>query len=76
MLDLARAAGIEIRLGDMTKPSSLISSYRGASALFLVSYPSIGEERFKYHKIAIDAAKEAGIKHVLYMSLTWGGEKG
>ncbi len=42
----------------------------------MVSYPSVGEERFKYHKTAIDAAKKAGVKHILYTSLTWGGPEG
>lgn len=76
LLDRARSVGIEIRHGDITKPSTLINSYSGADALFLVSYPSVGEERFKYHKIAIDAAKKAGAKHILYTSLTWGGPEG
>lgn len=60
----------------MTKPETLVDSYAEADALFLVSYPSVGEERFKYHKVAIDAAKEAGVKHILYTSLTWGGPSG
>jgi NAD(P)H dehydrogenase (quinone) len=69
LLDRAKTAGNEIKYGDMTKPETLVDSYSGADALFLVSYPSVGEERFKYHKVAIDAAKKASVKHILYTSL-------
>ncbi|KAF8859754.1 NAD(P)-binding protein [Acephala macrosclerotiorum] len=76
LLDRARSAGIEIRHSDITKPSTPIDSYSGVDALFLISYLSVGEERFKYHKIATDAVKEVGVKHILYSSLTWGGPEG
>lgn len=44
--------------------------------MFLVSYPSVGEERFHLHRNAIDAAKEVGVQHVLYTSLSFGGPSG
>jgi uncharacterized protein YbjT (DUF2867 family) len=72
----AKEAGIEVRHGDMSKPETLVQSFAGAEALFLVSYPSVGEERFQLHRNAIDAAKRAGIKHVIYTSLTFGGLTG
>jgi uncharacterized protein YbjT (DUF2867 family) len=72
----AKAAGIPVRHGDYTKPETLASSFRGADTLFLVTFPSVGEERFSVHKAAIDAAKEAGIKHVIYTSLSFGGPTG
>lgn len=75
-LQRATAAGIEVQHGDLTKPETLRQSYAGAEALFLVSYPSVGEERFQLHKNAIDAAKDVGIKHILYTSLTFGGHAG
>jgi NAD(P)H dehydrogenase (quinone) len=72
----AKTVGIEVRYGDMTKPETLIQSFAGADAVFLVSYPSVGEERFKLHQNAIDAAKKAGVKHIIYTSLTFGGVEG
>lgn len=60
----------------MNKPETLRESYRGAEALFLVSFPSVGEERYQLHKNAIDAAKDAGVKHIIYTSLTFGGRSG
>jgi uncharacterized protein YbjT (DUF2867 family) len=71
-----KEAGIGVRHGDMTKPETLVQSFAGADALFLVSYPSVGEERYKLHRNAIDAAKKAGVKHVIYTSLTFGGVTG
>jgi len=71
-----REAGIEVRFGDLRKPESLAASYAGADTLFLVSYPSVGEERYVLHKNAIDAAKEVGVKHIIYTSLSFGGQAG
>ncbi|KAJ9612466.1 hypothetical protein H2200_004063 [Cladophialophora chaetospira] len=72
----AKDAGIEIREGDFTSPDSLASSFRGADALFLVSYPSPSVDRWLHHKAAIDAAKSAGVKTIIYSSLMFGGKTG
>lgn len=69
-------AGIECRYGDMTKPETLAKAFEGGKVLFLVSYPSVGIERYEFHRNAIDAAKRAGVKHVIYTSLTFGGTTG
>ncbi|KAK5717451.1 hypothetical protein LTR17_016138 [Elasticomyces elasticus] len=71
-----KASGIEVRFGDLNNPESLLRSYEGAEILFLVSFPSVGEERFQLHKNAIDAAKAVGIRHVIYTSLSFGGQEG
>jgi NAD(P)H dehydrogenase (quinone) len=63
--------GIEVRQGNLYEPSTLESSYAGAEVLFLVSFPSMGEERYALHKNAIDAAKKVGVKHVIYTSLSF-----
>ncbi|OAL37785.1 hypothetical protein AYO20_02962 [Fonsecaea nubica] len=72
----ARDAGIEIRHGDFTSPGSLAASFKGADALFLVSFPSPSVDRWLHHKAAIDAAKQAGVKTVIYTSLMFGGKTG
>lgn len=72
----AIAAGIEVRRGDMREPETLLHAFEGASTLFLVSYPSVGAERYELHRNAIDAAKKAGVKHIIYTSLTFGGIEG
>ncbi|KAI5460610.1 hypothetical protein BGZ63DRAFT_358193, partial [Mariannaea sp. PMI_226] len=63
--------GIEIRKGNLYEPSTLEESYSGADVLFLVSFPSMGEERFTLHRNAIDAAKTVGVRHVIYTSLSF-----
>ncbi|PHH86540.1 hypothetical protein CDD83_10075 [Cordyceps sp. RAO-2017] len=68
-----RDSGIEIRKGDLYDPSSLAESYSGADVLFLVSFPSMGPERFALHRNGIDAAKAAGVRHVIYTSLSFAG---
>jgi NAD(P)H dehydrogenase (quinone) len=73
---IARDAGIQIRAGNLAIPETLLEAYAGADVLFLVSYPSVGPERFELHRNAIDAAKKVGVKHVIYTSLTWGGPTG
>ncbi|CEJ93541.1 hypothetical protein VHEMI09122 [[Torrubiella] hemipterigena] len=68
-----KETGIAIRTGNLYEPETLEKSYTGAEALFLVSFPSMGEERFTLHKNAIDAAKAVGIRHIIYTSLSFGG---
>ena len=72
----AREQRIAIRHGDFTSPASLADSFKGAEALFLVSFPSPSIERWENHRNAIDAAKAAGIHTVIYTSLMFGGEDG
>jgi len=72
----AQEAGVQVRYGNLNEPESLASSYAGCNALFLVSYPSPAEDRWKQHKNAIDAAKAAGVKTIIYTSLMFGGETG
>ncbi|KAH7116389.1 hypothetical protein EDB81DRAFT_916881 [Dactylonectria macrodidyma] len=69
--------GVEIRKGNLYEPSTLEESYSGADVLFLVSFLSMGEERFTLHRNAIDAAKAVGVRHVIYTSLSFcGGAEG
>ncbi|KZV63593.1 NAD(P)-binding protein [Peniophora sp. CONT] len=68
-------AEVEVREGDYKRPDTLSVAFAGASTLFLVSYPSIAHaERVNAHIAAIDAAKAAGIKRVVYTSLAFGGD--
>jgi uncharacterized protein YbjT (DUF2867 family) len=72
----AKEAGVTIRQGDFNSPESLSASFTGADALFLVSYPSPSVERWLHHKAAIEAAKGAGVKTIIYSSLMFGGKTG
>jgi len=61
-----KGAGLEIAIGDLEKPGTLDPAFRGADRLFLVSSPDprVGD----LHGNAIEAAKRAGVKHVVRLS--------
>lgn len=60
--------GIEVRAFDYTKPESLVVSLKGIDKLLLISSNVIGQ-RLPQHKAVIEAAKQAGIKQIIYTSL-------
>ena len=67
--------GASTRFGDFTQPESLDTAYEGGTRLLLISLNSnnvnpsiIRETRAEFHQIAIDAAVEAGIEHIVYTS--------
>jgi len=69
-------AGAEIRRGDYDDPESLRTAFQGASKLLLISSSHADDEvRYNQHKAAIDAAKEAGVRHLVYTSFAY-AEKG
>jgi uncharacterized protein YbjT (DUF2867 family) len=67
-----QTSGAELVRGDYSEPASLDAAFAGASAVLLVSYPSIAHaERVRMHTAAIDAAVRAGVAHVFYTSLAF-----
>src|SRR6185437_15384447 len=67
---LAPQAGekLDVRVADFDDPATLDVAFRGASRLLLISTDKIGR-RTQQHKNAIDAAKRAGVRHIIYTSL-------
>jgi uncharacterized protein YbjT (DUF2867 family) len=74
---------IQIRSFDFNNPNPIV--FEGCTKLFLVSTPAIqldfnnvplGQGREKHHFAAINAAKSAGVKHVIYTSLAFGSDSG
>ncbi|PHN05416.1 SDR family oxidoreductase [Flavilitoribacter nigricans] len=61
--------GIHIKVGNYDDPASLVAAMEGMEKLLLVSGSDVGN-RLDQHKRAIDAAKAAGVKHVVYTSFT------
>src|SRR5207253_1962148 len=61
------ARGVTVRGGDFAQPASLRSAFAGGDRLLLVSATDL-ERRIGQHRAAIEAAKEAGVKHVIYTS--------
>lgn len=64
----AAALGVEAREFDYTKTGNLAVALKGIDSLLLISGNEIGQ-RAKQHANVIAAAKEAGVKRIVYTSL-------
>lgn len=62
--DLA-ASGVELRTGDYLDPASLRGAFEGVDKLLLVPAPAF-IDRTTAHANVIDAAVDAGVRHVVY----------
>jgi NAD(P)H dehydrogenase (quinone) len=63
----AAARGVEVRQGDFSEPAGLETAFSGIDRLLLISTTVI-RERVPGHLAAVDAARRAGVRHVLYTS--------
>jgi NAD(P)H dehydrogenase (quinone) len=61
--------GREVHYSDYAKPDSLARAFEGATSLLIVSSVGSNEERIAQHANAIDAAKRAGVRRVVYTSV-------
>ena len=68
MLKQYAELGASVRFGDFTKPESLPAAYAGGTRMLLISINMGGDKRISLQKIAIDAAKRAGVKQIAYTS--------
>ncbi|WIY00572.1 NAD(P)H-binding protein [Amycolatopsis mongoliensis] len=60
--------GVRVRRGDFADPDSLADAFEGATQVLVVSTDASGEAALRHHVAAIDAARDAGAKRVLYTS--------
>ncbi|MCB2065287.1 MAG: SDR family oxidoreductase [Erythrobacter sp.] len=67
LADLA-ARGAEVRVADFDSPDGLVEAMQGGDKLLLISTTMVGE-RPRQHGNAIDAARAAGVSHIVYTSL-------
>ncbi|WP_257446658.1 SDR family oxidoreductase [Archangium lipolyticum] len=67
--DLA-ARGVRVRRGDFTEPKSLAHAFEGASQVLIVSSNAAahGGDPLAQHRSAIDAARSAGARRIVYTS--------
>lgn len=63
--------GVEVREADYTRPDTLDKALAGVNTLLMISGSEIGQ-RVAQHRNIIDAAKTAGVKHVVYTSVLHG----
>lgn len=61
--------GLEVALGDFEQPDTLDAAMAGCDHLFLLSSPSPRQPQQEHH--VIDAAKRAGVAHVVKQSVPW-----
>lgn len=64
--DLAER-GVEVRRADYTDPESLVTAFKGADKVLLVSSSEVGQ-RVAQHQAVIEAAKQAEVGHLVYTS--------
>jgi len=67
LADLA-TRGVDVRPGSFDDAASLKTAFAGVDRLLIVSTDTVGQ-RIDQHRRAIDAAEEAGVKHVAYTGL-------
>src|SRR6478609_66000 len=68
-LDSFAARGADVRRGDFADPAGLQGALAGVERLLLISIDVTGPQRITLHTQAIEAARAAGVKHVIYTSL-------
>ncbi|CCH27927.1 NAD(P)H-binding protein [Actinosynnema sp. NPDC047251] len=69
--DPARAdLPVEVRHGDFAAPETLATAFAGVDKLLLVSADGPDEVRIGLHRAAVAAAVDAGVRHILYTSVS------
>lgn len=63
-----RAQGIDVRHGDFDDFASIRDAFSGSDSVLIISTDKVGS-RVEQHLRAVQAAKEAGVKHLAYTSL-------
>lgn len=64
-----KAKGVEIRVGNFNDATSLVNAFNGIDKMLLISSSDL-EDRLGQHKNVIDAAKNAGVKHIVYTGVS------
>ncbi|MFE3456522.1 SDR family oxidoreductase [Nocardiopsis aegyptia] len=62
------ARGVSTARADFEDPASLKAAFQGADTLLLVSSSEVGK-RVDQHRNAVEAAKDAGVGHIVYTSV-------
>lgn len=62
------ARGVEVRTGDFGDGNSLKAAFKGADQVLIISADKLGDEALRLHRTAIEAARDAGARRILYTS--------
>ncbi len=65
------AAGVQVRQADFDDPTSLATALIGVDQMLLISTDALDQpgRRLAQHQTAVQAAEQAGVKHVIYTSM-------
>jgi NAD(P)H dehydrogenase (quinone) len=66
--DELRAQGIDVRLGDFDRPETLPGAMAGIDKVFIIPTYATNDVRLSQNLNALNTAKAAGVKHVVYPS--------
>ncbi|NIF54515.1 NAD(P)H-binding protein [Burkholderia sp. Ax-1724] len=58
----------EVRYADFGNPASLLEAFSGVDTLLMISVEGNDEDRIRLHATAVDAARRAGVKRIVYTS--------
>ncbi|AEA45872.1 SDR family oxidoreductase [Fluviicola taffensis] len=64
-----KALGVDVRVGDYHDKDSLVKAFQGVEKVLLISSNDFND-RLGQQKRAVNAAKEAGVKHILYTGVS------
>lgn len=67
--------GIETHVTNFNSIDGLADAFKNAECLALISMPFVGAKRQNAHKNVVDAAKETGVKKIIYTSLVNAGDE-
>ncbi|AWB46547.1 NmrA family transcriptional regulator [Paenibacillus sp. CAA11] len=73
-LQIYAEEGVMTRFADFNDAKQLPEAFAGGETLLLISLPFVGPKRRQLHKHAIDGAKAAGVKKIIYVSVVGAGD--
>jgi len=63
------AKGIDVRAGDFNDLALMTNAFKGIETALIISAEDDNATRIKQHRTAVDAAKAAGVKHIVYTGI-------
>jgi len=67
-----RKLGVETRIGDYDRPDTLAPAFAGAEKLLFISASSFDNTlRIRQHACVVEAARNAGVRHIVYTGLAF-----